>query len=517
MKSGYEAYDKEDYADAIRRFIEAESLSEQHADYNRQCLASYNLGTSYFQLKAYNEALECYLKALELCEVHELSTSRRLEILYGISGVFFEQGNYKKAFDITEKVYEMARVTPDSLMCENAAFAMAMISNKFGKYDSTRRYLDIASQYGATVSKRRDVVYAEALYLQKKYSELKRAVEFALKEKSLARTDLGLIYFYQMEAALAERDYQTVFTVKDKALTLLDPEDKCILYNDLASVCETLGDLKRAIAFKDSAMIFSDSVYSVNNRQLSENFGTRFELMRFRMDKEREISELRSRSRKWIIIACGALLLGVIALMTVAIQRQRTRHRHQIMQMKMDRQREQQIRAEERMKETELVAEYRHKLMCKEIKSKNAELSASSMFVSSRNNLIRDLLKYLDKIRGAEATPEIRQVTNHLNRLLDDNGNEEAFRVNFDAANPGFSKLLLEKHPDLLPGDIRFLAYIRMNLPTKEIASMLNINPDSCKRRKIRLGKKLGLESSADLYAYVLNITENIKNQDKAV
>lgn len=515
LKKGYAAYDRGDKGEAIRCFLEARTLSERHNDYKRHCLASYNLGTSYFHLKGYSEALDYYLEALELCERHELQTSRRLEILYGIAGVFFEQDNFKKAEEMVTRVYNLAVTIPDSLMCENAAFALAMISNKYGRYAGTRRYLDIASRYGTGVSLRRDIVEAEALYLQKKFPELKRVVARALENNTLKDADLGLLYFYKAEAAIAERDYKVAFEAKNKALPLLDLEDKGILYDHISSVSEASGDLGAALVYKDSAVVLRDSLYSSNTRQNSENFDIRFKIMSFRRDKEREVADLRSRTRTWTLVACGALLLGVIAWMIVAIQRQRTRHRHQIMSMEMERRREQQLLAEERMKETELIADYQHKLMEKEIERKNAELSASSMFVCSRNNLIRDLLRYLDKIDGAGNVAEIRQVSNHLNRLLDDTGDEEAFLVNFDAANPGFSRRLLERHPDLLPNDLRFLAYVRMNMQTKEIASMLNINPDSCKRRKIRLSKKMGLESSADLYAYLLALDESQEEQDK--
>ena len=77
MKSGYAAYDKGDMAGAIPQFLEAHALSERHGNYDRLCLASYNLGTSYFQLRGYNEALDYYIEALELCEKHKLPTSRR--------------------------------------------------------------------------------------------------------------------------------------------------------------------------------------------------------------------------------------------------------------------------------------------------------------------------------------------------------------------------------------------------------------------------------------------------------
>lgn len=508
MNKGYDAYDKGDMTGAVKQFLVARTLCEQHDEYKIQCLAAYNLGTSYFHMMGYSEALDYYFEALELCDKYHLSTSRRLEILYGIAGVFFEQNNYKKAKELVVKVYDIARDIPDSLMCENSAFALAMLCNKDGEYARMIKYLDIASSYGNVVSHRRDIVEAEALHFQKKYPELKRLVARALKKGTLGGADLGLLYFYRAEAALAEKDYPMVFAIKNKAIPLLNMEEKSVLYGYLAQASEACGDFGKAMTYKDSAIFYRDSLYSINNKLISENSDRRYEIMRFRIDKEREISDLRQRKRTWVLVACIALLLGIIALIIVAVQRQRTRHRNEIMRMRVERQREQKILAVERMKESELIADYRQKLMEKDIERKNAELLASSIFVSSRNKLIRDLLKYIDAANGSGEMAGIRQITGYLNRLIKDNNDEETFRVNFDAANPGFSRRLLEMHPELLPNDLRFLAYVRMNMSTKEIASMLNINPESCKRRKIRLSKKLGLESSADLYAHVLSMTE---------
>lgn len=78
--------------------------------------------------------------------------------------------------------------------------------------------------------------------------------------------------------------------------------------------------------------------------------------------------------------------------------------------------------------------------------------------------------------------------------------------VNFEAADPDFARRVLERHPALLDSDVRFLSYVRMNMQTKDIAALLNITPDSCKRRKIRISKKLGLETSSDLYSHILGI-----------
>lgn len=56
-----------------------------------------------------------------------------------------------------------------------------------------------------------------------------------------------------------------------------------------------------------------------------------------------------------------------------------------------------------------------------------------------------------------------------------------------------FQQSLRRKHPRLTSYDIRLCTYLRSNLSTKEIATLLNITPDSVKKAKHRLRKKLHL------------------------
>lgn len=52
---------------------------------------------------------------------------------------------------------------------------------------------------------------------------------------------------------------------------------------------------------------------------------------------------------------------------------------------------------------------------------------------------------------------------------------------------------LRRKYPNLSAYDMQLCTYLRANLSTKEIATMLNITPDSVKKAKHRLRKKLML------------------------
>jgi tetratricopeptide (TPR) repeat protein len=78
-----------------------------------------------------------------------------------------------------------------------------------------------------------------------------------------------------------------------------------------------------------------------------------------------------------------------------------------------------------------------------------------------------------------------------LNGLKQGSEYLDFFLVKFNVLHPGFSNLLLQKYPQLTHSDILFCSLIKMNLNTKEIASILNIEPLSVYRRKYRITEKM--------------------------
>ena len=61
------------------------------------------------------------------------------------------------------------------------------------------------------------------------------------------------------------------------------------------------------------------------------------------------------------------------------------------------------------------------------------------------------------------------------------------------ASNFKFQNQLKQRYPKLTAYDLRLCTYLKANLSTKEIATLLNITPDSVKKAKHRLRKKLGI------------------------
>ena len=61
------------------------------------------------------------------------------------------------------------------------------------------------------------------------------------------------------------------------------------------------------------------------------------------------------------------------------------------------------------------------------------------------------------------------------------------------ASNFQFQNQLKQRYPKLTAYDLRLCTYLKANLSTKEIATLFNITPDSVKKAKHRLRKKLDM------------------------
>ena len=65
---------------------------------------------------------------------------------------------------------------------------------------------------------------------------------------------------------------------------------------------------------------------------------------------------------------------------------------------------------------------------------------------------------------------------------------------------------LIEAHPTLTSNELRYLSLVSINLTSKEIARLLNITPEYCKKKKQRISRKMGLDNPHTLYAYLMQM-----------
>jgi DNA-binding CsgD family transcriptional regulator len=82
------------------------------------------------------------------------------------------------------------------------------------------------------------------------------------------------------------------------------------------------------------------------------------------------------------------------------------------------------------------------------------------------------------------------------------------FKSKFEKLDPLFLVILKQKHSDLSKSEIRLLTLIRIGFTQKEIANILNIAPDSVKKSRQRVRKKMNISQSNELRNYLLNLNQ---------
>jgi DNA-binding CsgD family transcriptional regulator len=87
------------------------------------------------------------------------------------------------------------------------------------------------------------------------------------------------------------------------------------------------------------------------------------------------------------------------------------------------------------------------------------------------------------------------------------NGRDDriAIETYFSSAHQNFIERFREQYADITTGDLRICCLLRMNLSTKEIASILHISVRAVELRRYRLRKRIGLDSETNLVDFLLN------------
>ncbi|WP_147392183.1 triple tyrosine motif-containing protein [Algoriphagus lacus] len=143
-----------------------------------------------------------------------------------------------------------------------------------------------------------------------------------------------------------------------------------------------------------------------------------------------------------------------------------------------------------------------------QIEFKNQELTSSAMNLIQKNKLLNTIKGSLKNLMEENKSNELNAQLSRLVRSIDKDleGVEDwsAFAESFDQVHGRFITRLKEKFPELTPQEIKFSAYIRMNLNTKEIANLLGISVRGVEIGRYRVRKKLGLARQDSLSDFLL-------------
>ncbi|MCD8313956.1 MAG: hypothetical protein LUC24_07335 [Bacteroidales bacterium] len=189
---------------------------------------------------------------------------------------------------------------------------------------------------------------------------------------------------------------------------------------------------------------------------------------------------------------CTYVLLGLMLIvLTFRMAQERLRRRTEA------------VRAE---KEEEIM-ELKQQSLENDLKHKSQDLADSTMNLIRKNDILIRIKNNLDKVYSDVESQESRDSTlKRIRKLREDivdniehDNDWQRFSQNFDTVYEDYLKRLKKSFPQLTVRDLRLCSYLKMDLSSKDIASMLNMSVRSVEMARYRLRQKMGLSRDTNL------------------
>src|SRR5688572_1771083 len=408
-----------------------------------------------------------------------------------LSDLLYRARDYEKAIYYTKKsIDEM----PDTLRMKSKIMSnqntIALCWQRMGKYDSAFFYYDIAmrmarelkdSAWISIISGNLGQIY----FAQQNYPVAKQLLEYdyyqSKKFGELASAANSLQWVARIDLIQGKKD-SALYRLRE-ALRLLDPRSSS---NYRENVYYATADVYKAIGNYDSAFKYAQ-LYNQEHESIERTVAnSRLEIASIKLDNLQHVEALKNLNREKDAEKLKRnFIVAIIILTTIIVMfllnRMRLKHRHN----------------EQLALQQKAIAEA-------DVAVANAELNTFKKNIIEKTTLIEKLQQQVDEKEIGISQQTIIDELTHQTILTEDEW--EKFKSLFEKINPRFFIHLKEKSSDITVAEQRMAALMRLQLGSKQIASMLGISLDSVRKTRFRLRKRLGLSVEEEVEKWLHTI-----------
>lgn len=237
---------------------------------------------------------------------------------------------------------------------------------------------------------------------------------------------------------------------------------------------------------------------TVNNANLLEAYQAYISVFMETSKKELIIKEqeILLAKRNYLITTTSALLIILLIISLLIILQQQKRNIRQQAILKDARNKE----LEERLITKQQIEQLQEDKIAAQVR----ELTSYSLALSTKNNILQQIAESIERL------PEDKTAINEIRKVIKNNLNTNKvwndFVIHFNKVHPDFFNKIKSFSDDLSENDLRLCAYLCIGMPTKQIAQMLNVSPESIRMHKYRTKKKLGFPEDKNLDDFIRSI-----------
>lgn len=284
---------------------------------------------------------------------------------------------------------------------------------------------------------------------------------------ALSYDGLGEYYFDRNDYALAEEHLKKAIAIAKETGDLLTVKRSS---THLYKIYEKQGRFQLAFQTLILNKEASDSLFNDERANKIRQLKAEFEYER-KHNEEKALQ--REKELTYVMIGLGLLFLLIIVSLLFYLQRNKVRS--------------------SLLQQAHLELEKEN--LEKDIKLKDKELTASTLHLMQKNELIDEISEKLLKIKAQtneDSQYAIQKVVTDLQSNLRPELLKE-FEFRFQQVHEDFYDILNTRFPLLTPNERKLCAFLKLGLTTKEISAITHQNIKSIEIARTRLRKKLNL------------------------
>ncbi len=489
-----------DYRQSSALLFKARSEAEAAADYDQLFWVYTNLGINQAELLNYTDALQHFTKAYQIATKH-LDERRVLSIRNNIAGLYMMNHEQNKALAEYTKIYADIKGGTDSVFTGGCALNIATLLTDKHQYAQARPYMEqaelllgrYAENRAALVALRTDYLLGtgntEGAYrlvadAQTKYPALQHNADILYLR---ARTAL-------MRALADEAVAQGRLALAQPGIDL---SMKRAIFELLSQAYSMQQCYEQALACKDSVVAVSDALSNLTGQKLYEARQIQFDIWQ----KQQEIDNYKKRHALEMALLVVVLIASGALVWALVVKTKNARQQRKLAHMELEHEQVQREALQQKLANEQAEQEQSRRT----IEQRSRELMSKAMQAANRNDSLRELLHTLETDSGLDLDkrPELKRTLAALRHQLDSTVEWKDFTTYFEQTNGQFLQQLKHLHPTLTANELRYLSLVFINLSSKEIALLLNITPEYCKKKKQQVARKMGLTDPRTLYAYL--------------
>ena len=444
-------------SEGLEYALAANELNEKYKGEGSQAFVYMVLGDAYHDLKSYDKSIGFYQKAINHYERVE-NSMMLIPSYINISTSYSAKGDIVQAMQYLDKVKAIKDLAPTDVGYYTAMLNRAVYLVDMGRFEEAK----VQTQENLDYAFANDRDPAHALYWM------------GVIHRGLDRYDIAEEYIEK--AFLYTRDKKNYGPASFYAHAL----HQTYLWKD---------KFEPALQWYQTHVQYRDSIWSDRKMKDTELLMSKIE----KLEQQKEIAELENKAIKskqkrnllWILL-CSSMLIGGLVIY------------HLVRRRKQD-------RLLQEAKITALTIE--KEFIQKELDLNEKQLTSQVLHLAQKNtfmvSLKESIASLIDEGEDKVAT-QARKIVRQINQSMGDDDQWDEFMASFTKVHQSFLRHIQSMSSDLTSNDIRLASLLRMNLSSKDIASMLNISAEGVKKARYRLRKKLGLDSEVNIQDYLL-------------